>query len=496
MIPPERTVALVGRPNVGKSRLFNRLVGRRVAIVHDMPGVTRDIASAEVDRNFTLLDTGGIGMKPEMTPQLIHDATEEQVDFALRAASLILFVCDGGEGVTATDHELADYFRKSGKKVLLVVNKVDKPSSRNKRDDFYGLGLGEPFGVSAEHGQGFDALYDGIIKELGPYRPEPKKPDAARRIKICLCGRPNVGKSSLGNRLLDSSRLIVSELAGTTRDAIETDLDLTAEDGQPLLFRLIDTAGVKPRRKLGSSLDYFSGLRTSTAITHTDVAFLVLDALTGVTKHDKTLAGEILEAGCGLVVVVNKWDLALESFRNDPMRGYESEKDFRDAYREAIENELFFLPRSPMLFVSAQTGFQVESLLTNAHAVDATAGMTLPTGALNQCISKLMAKQPPRLDGGRRFKVYYSVLVSNRPFVIKLFCNRAERLDDSYRRYLETGLRAHFRLDGCPIILQLAGKSDDNPYHTPRAPGRDPRAKNTLDKHRPGAKAKQQGRKR
>jgi len=277
-------------------------------------------------------------------------------------------------------------------------------------------------------------------------------------------------------------------VAGTTRDSIEIDLDTEGADGQTLRFRLIDTAGVKPRRKLGSSLDYFSGLRTQAAIARTDVAFLVLDALTGVSKHDKTLAGEILKAGCGLVIVVNKWDLALENFRNDPLRGYESEKEFRQAYKKAIESELFFLPASPMLFVSAQSGFAIDSILKAAQTVDTTAGMALPTGALNQCLGKLMEAHPPRLVSGRRFKVYYSVLVDHRPFLIRLFCNRAERLDDAYRRYLETGLREHFRLEGCPIRLDLAGKTDDNPYHTPRAPGRDPRAKNTLDKHRPGGR--------
>lgn len=484
MIPPERTVAIIGRPNVGKSRLFNRLVGKRLAIVHDMPGVTRDLASAEVEGEYTLLDTGGIGMKPEMTPQMIHEATEEQVDFAVQAASIVVFVADGIEGLTAIDEELANKFRRYGKLVILVVNKIDKGSAAKNLDDFFKLGLGDPYPLSAEHGQGVDALHSAILKGLGPYEPEIGQEERVRRIRICLCGRPNVGKSSLGNKLLHAPRLIVSEVAGTTRDAIETDLDYTDSDGTELHFRLMDTAGVKPRRKLGSSLDYFSGLRTSKAIEQTDIAFLILDAMTGVTKHDKTLAGEILKHGKGLVIVVNKWDLALEQFRDQPVRGYDNERAFREAFAEAIDKELFFLPKSPILFVSAKSGFKVESMLKAARAVDTTAGMQLPTGALNKTLGNLMEKQAPRVVGKRRFKVYYSVHVGRRPFTIRMFCNREEQLDDGYRRYLETGLRAAFRLEGCPIRLDLVGKPQENPYHTPPAPGKDRKGKNTLDKHR------------
>lgn len=497
MIPSERTVAIVGRPNVGKSRLFNRLVGRRVAIVHDMPGVTRDLASAEVDDEYNLLDTGGIGMKPEMTPQMIHDATEEQVDFAIQAAAIIVFVTDGIEGLTTIDEELAEKFRRYGKPVVLVVNKIDKGSAIKNLDDFFKLGLGNPYAISAEHGQGVDELHDAVTEKLGPYKAEePQWEKRSRRIRICLCGRPNVGKSSLGNRLLKAPRLIVSEVAGTTRDAIETDLDYTDSDGTELNFRLMDTAGVKPRRKLGSSLDYFSGLRTSNAIERTDVAFLVLDAMTGVAKHDKTLAGEILKHGKSLVIVVNKWDLALEQFKDQPVRGYETEREFREAFVEAIDKEMFFLPKSPILFVSAKSGFKVESLLKAARAVDTTAGLQLPTGPLNKTLGKLMERQAPRIVGGRRFKVYYSVHVGSRPITIKMFCNREEQLDDRYRRYLETGLREAFLLEGCPIRIDLVGKPQDNPYHTPLAPGKDKKAKNTLDKHRPGGRAKKQSRRR
>lgn len=497
MIPPERTVALVGRPNVGKSRLFNRLVGRRVAIVHDMPGVTRDLASAEVARNYTLLDTGGIGMKPEMTPAMIHEATEEQVDFAIQAASLVIFVTDGIEGLSVIDRELADKLRRHGKPVLLAVNKMDKPSAARNLNDFYQLGFGDPLPVSAEHGEGTDILHEKILKGLGPYAP-PRKTDAEkqRRVRLCLCGRPNVGKSSLGNRLLKAPRLIVSEVAGTTRDAIETDLDYTDDDGTLLPFRLIDTAGVKPRRKLGSSLDYFSGLRTTDAIARTDVAFLIIDAMTGVAKHDKTLAGEILAAGKSLVIVVNKWDLAQEQFAEEMVSGYDSEKEFRLAFIEAVRKELFFLPESPVLFVSAKSGFQVESLLKAARAVDTTAGMPLPTGLLNAALRRLLERNTARVVGGRRFKIYYAVHIANRPFVIRIFCNREEQFDDGYRRYLESNLRQEFRLEGCPIRFELVGKPKDNPYYEPAPPGRDKSARNTLNKHGTGKRPVEKPRRR
>lgn len=485
MIPPERTVALVGRPNVGKSRLFNRLVGRRVAIVHDQPGVTRDLASAEVEESFILLDTGGIGIQPEMTPQMIHQATEEQVNLAIQAASLILLVVDGSEAVNAVDLDLAARLRSTGKQVIVVVNKVDRQPAGKNLDSFYSLGLGDPMPVSAEHGLGAQELFDRIMKTLGPMPPgtENSKP-SAERIPICLCGRPNVGKSSLANRLLKAPRLIVSELAGTTRDAIEIDLDYTDKDGEVVRFRLIDTAGVKPRRKLGSSLDYFSGLRTSEAITRTQVCFLILDAVSGVTKHDKTLAGEILKAGPGLVIVVNKWDLALQSLKQQDIPGYQNEADFRTAFAEAVRKELFFLPDSPMLFVSALSGFQVESLIQTARAVHATAGMTIPTGALNSAIRELTTATPPRVVSGRRFKIYYATQTAKHPLTFKLFCNQRERLDERYQRYLDNGLRERFRLQGCPIRLELVGKPRENPYYQALDPGKDRRAVNTLAKHR------------
>ncbi|WP_309381448.1 ribosome biogenesis GTPase Der [Cerasicoccus frondis] len=483
---PTRTVALVGRPNVGKSRLFNRILGKRIAIVHDMPGVTRDLAMAEVDENFLLIDTGGIGIKPEMTPAAIHDATEEQVDLAIEAAELVLFVLEGPEGVTAIDIDIADKLRRSGKQVMTVVNKIDNMREHSYAD-FHKLGFRDVMGVSAEHGQGARELFDSICEFLGP-KPEKEVVDEGRRIKICLCGRPNVGKSSLGNALLKAPRLIVSDIAGTTRDAIEHELDYTSRTGEKWNFRLIDTAGMKPNRKLGSSLDYFSNLRSSGAIERTDVAFLVLDALTGVAKHDKKIAGDIAEAGVGLVVVVNKWDLALEQWKENPLRGYDSEKEFRKAFADAVREELFFLPDSPILFTSAKTGYNIEEILKSGVMVDTTLGLELPTAKVNKTLTDLLERQKPKIVQGRRFKVYYGLQVASRPFKIRLFCNREEKLDDSYLRYLENGFHKAFRLEGCPVRFDLRGKSDKNPYYTPNTSPN--KGHNTLNKHGKGTSRK------
>ncbi|MEM8549363.1 MAG: ribosome biogenesis GTPase Der [Verrucomicrobiota bacterium] len=454
----ERSVALVGRPNVGKSRIFNRLVGRRVAIVHDMPGVTRDLATEMVGGDYQLMDTGGIGIKPEMTPEMIHNATEDQVDFAIQAAALVLFVVDGAEGLTTVDEELAGKLRQYGKDMLLVVNKIDVGGAVDRVQEFYTLGIEGTHRVSAEHGTGFSSLIEHIHQKLGPKPPEPEKPEGPRRPRICLAGKPNVGKSSLGNRLLESERLIVSEVAGTTRDAIEADLDYQLDAETVLPFRLVDTAGLKPKRKLGSSLDYFSTLRSEEAIRRSDIVFLVLDAMTGVQKHDKKLAGEILEAGVGLVMVVNKWDLAVETFRRDPIKGYDTERDFRRGFMEAVREELFFLPDSPVIFTSAKDNYHVTDILKQAAAVSATLAMELPTGKINSLLKKLIEKKPPKLSRGKRFKIYYAVQTGNRPFSIRLFCNSEERFDDNYRRYLQSGFQKEFRLSGCPIRFELVGK--------------------------------------
>ena len=480
-----RSVAIVGRPNVGKSRLFNRIVGKRVSIVHDRPGVTRDVVVADAPGGYVLMDTGGIGMTPAMTPAAIQDATEQQAEFAIRAADLLLFVVDGREGSLPLDQTLAEKFRGMGKTPVLVVNKLDLPAEQDVPPEFSRLGFSPVFGVSAEHGHGVGDLLEGVENLLPPAPEVPAEPEG-RRVGIAFVGRPNVGKSSLCNRLLDAERLIVSDVPGTTRETVELDLDYPApppedaepgtepadeplaetdsepaENGpEPWRFRLFDTAGLKRRKRVDSSLDYFSSLRTEQAIERADVVFLVLDAREGVTKQDKTLAGRIVEAGKGLAVLVNKWDVVLDGFRRDPLPGYEDEDAFRAAYEKSLRKELFHLPDSPVLFVSARTGYSVEDFLAAARDLDARMETALPTSPLNRFLGDLFEKRPPAMVKGKRFKLFYAVQVGVRPVRIKLFCNQGQRLEDPYRRYLEKGITSHFGLTGCPLKFILSGKEE------------------------------------
>tara|TARA_B100000282_G_scaffold296474_1_gene278518 strand:- start:1449 stop:2843 length:1395 start_codon:yes stop_codon:yes gene_type:complete len=453
-----QSVAIVGRPNVGKSRLFNRLAGKRISIVHDRPGVTRDVVVADSPEGYVLMDTGGIGMQPEMTSVEIQAATEYQADFAIRASDLLLFVVDGREGLIPLDQTLAEKFRKMGKEPILVVNKLDEAGENHSIADFDRLGFKQLIGISAEHGHGFNSLIDLIRSNLPKRDPYPSGIDE-ERTRIAFVGRPNVGKSSLCNRLLEMDRLIVSDVPGTTRETVELDLDYEPKNsGSSWKFRLFDTAGLKRHKRIDSSLDYFSAVRTKKAIESVDVVFLVLDAREGVTKQDKIMADHILSEGRALSILVNKWDLALESFRKDPLPGYEDEKDFRKNYVNSIRKELFFLPDSPINFVSALTGYSISDFLQVARDLDSRMNKTLATSALNKVIGDMWEHRPPAKIKGKRFKVFYAVQVENRPFRIRLFCNREERLNDQYKRYLEKGIQQKFGLAGCPLKFSLTGK--------------------------------------
>ena len=455
-----RSVAIVGRPNVGKSRLFNRIIGRRVSIVHDRPGVTRDVVVADAPGGYSIMDTGGIGMKPEMTSAEIQDATEDQANFAIETSDLLLFVVDGREGLVPLDESLSSKLRRMGKEPVLVVNKLDQPEQNFASDDFSRLGFSSVFPISAEHGHGVGELLEGVKDLLPP--PEPSLSEEERRVGIAFVGRPNVGKSSLCNRLLDARRLIVSDVPGTTRETVELDLDFTpeGEGDEQWKFRLFDTAGLKRRKRVNSSLDYFSSLRTERAIERTDVVFLVLDAREGVTKQDKALAGAILDKGKGLAILVNKWDVVLEGFRTDPLPGYEDEKEFRESYENSIRKELFSLPDSPVLFVSALTGYCIDEFLRSAIQLDQRMDKVIPTGSLNKLLGDMFEKRPPAKVKGKRFKIFYAVQVRSRPFCIKLFCNQARRLEEPYRRYLEKGIGERFELAGCPVKFVLSGKEE------------------------------------
>lgn len=453
-----RIVAIVGRPNVGKSRIFNRLARRRISIVHDQPGITRDIISMEVD-DYTLVDTGGLGLAAsdeEMTG--ITEAVEMQVHVAVNSASLILFVTDGREGLTPMDENVADLLRKSGKDVVLLVNKIDTAEPVGQIDEFARLGFANILYVSAEHGRGESEIREMIAEHLGP-APELEE-SQEKRIKICFAGRPNVGKSSLANRLLKSERLIVTDIPGTTRDAVELDLDYENPDGSTWHFRLFDTAGLRRRTRVSSPVEYFSTTRSEDAIESSDVVFLVLDALEGVTRQEQHLGGMILEKGKALVILVNKWDLVHNRFRDEALEGYETEREFREAFAAAVRKELFFNPDSPVIFVSALEGFAMDRLLKSARRIDYLLDKKLPTGRLNRLLLELTTKRkPPQIKGkGRRLRIYYAVQIGNRPFRIRLFCNVSSGLPDNYRRYLAAGISREFDLPGCPVKFELVGK--------------------------------------
>ena len=462
-----RTVAIVGRPNVGKSRLFNRLARKRISIVHDQPGVTRDVISAEIaDGAYTLLDTGGIGYKGLDTPAALTAASEVQVDFAIATAALILFVVDGLSGFTSLDTKIATMLRKSKKAVRLIVNKADFSDDKIDLTEAYRLGLGEPLTVSAEHGRGEAELRDAILASIGPGPAAdtdalgPKT--ASDPLCVCFIGRPNVGKSSLSNRLLQSDRLIVSEVPGTTRDAIELPFTFKGRDGKNYPFRLIDTAGIKAATKLASPIEYFSRLRSLDAIKNTDVVFLVLDAMDGVTQQDKAIAGESIKEGKPIVIVVNKWDLIKNAFKTQGgFKPYKSERDYREKYEHALFERLYFTPGSPVIFVSAVSGYEVDRMLNAAVKLNRQLDTKLPTAKLNEILGYLAERTPPPSVAGKRFRIYYATQTSTRPFRIKIFCNREEKLTEQYRRYLEAGIVKEFDLAGCPVYFDLVGKKKD-----------------------------------
>ena len=460
-----RTVAIVGRPNVGKSRLFNRLARKRISIVHDQPGVTRDVISAEVaEGNYTLLDTGGIGYKGQDTPAALTAASETQVKFAMDAAALILFVIDGLEGLTSLDEKIAAMLRRSKKPVRLVINKADFDDEKIQLAEAYRLGLGEPLRISAEHGRGEADLRAAIAEVLGPVDDVDRGRDEAQALGVCFIGRPNVGKSSLSNRLLQSDRLIVSDVPGTTRDAVELPFQFKGRNGKRYPFRLIDTAGIKAATKLASPVEYFSRLRSLDAIKNTDVVLLVLDAMDGVTQQDKAIAGEAIKEHKPIVIVVNKWDLVQAAFaKQGGFEPYKSERDYREKYEHALFERLYFTPGSPVIFVSAMNGYEVDRMLNAAVKLNRQLDLKLPTAKLNQILGYLTEKMPPPAIGGRRFRIYYATQTGSRPFRIKLFCNREEKLTEQYRRYLEAGLVKEFDLAGCPIYFDLVGKEKHEP---------------------------------
>ena len=430
-----------------------------MSIVHDEAGVTRDIISAEIGHNINLMDTGGIGFAEHPDRSEISVAVGEQVDFAIRAADLILFVVDGSTGVTPLDIDIAQTLRKASKNVIIVANKIDKQTMLNKIYEFSELGFKNIIGVSAEHGLGESELRDKIeyfTKEFSATID--KEAEQQTKIKICFLGRPNVGKSSTVNALLKEKRLVVSKIPGTTRDSVCVDLEYHKPNGATHMLQLIDTAGVKSVNKVNNSIDFYSQCRTKNSMKDADIVFLLLDAVEGVTRMDKKLSGDILSAGKGLIVLVNKWDIATKEFSDNTIPGYASIEEFKKHFEESVQKELFALPGIPVLFTSALKNLSTEKILESAVMLHTRMSQKIKTSELNSVVQDALEARHPAIDSGKRFRIYYCVQTQNYPFKFKMFCNRLERLEQSYKRYLEKCMRNSLDLAGCPMEFEWSEK--------------------------------------
>ncbi|MDR1255790.1 MAG: ribosome biogenesis GTPase Der [Puniceicoccales bacterium] len=443
-------IAIVGRPNVGKSRLFNRLIGQRLSIVHDQAGVTRDIIAHEIYPNVILMDTGGLGLVDKSEFSSLVSAVEEQVSFAVAAADLIFFVVDASTRIVPLDYDIAELMRKSKKKVILLANKID--CLRSSTDEFAQLGFGEAIALSAEHGIGEDEVRRIITREAAEFL-KGEELEEKKAIKISFVGRPNVGKSSTINALLNQNRLIVSDIPGTTRESVK----VTLKKGNAL-FELIDTAGFRASNRVNTSLDYFSSLRTKVSIEKSDVVFLVLDAVEGITKLDKKIANTVVEAGKGLIVIVNKWDIARERFKSGSLPQCDSLQNFQKQFELAIGKELLAVPNVHILFLSAGKRFNINAILPEAILLHGKMLRKIRTGELNRVVGQAFDSHPPSISSGKQFKAYYAVQTGNFPFTFKIFCNRTALLSQSYKKYLLNCLRKSFDFSGCALRVQWSEK--------------------------------------
>ena len=435
------TVAIVGRPNVGKSQLFNRLAGKRLSIVEDTPGVTRDRLYAECEwrgRTFSIIDTGGI--EPSNDNEILK-FMRYQAEAAIRHADVIIFITDLRTGVTASDMDVAAMLQRSGKPIVLAVNKCDKPGAPAPEFyEFYNLGLGEPFGISALHGYGTGDLLDEVFQY---FPPEDADDEDEGRIRVALIGKPNVGKSSLLNRLLGEERVIVSNVAGTTRDSVDARLD--NEVGK---FTFIDTAGIRKKSKVEEKIEKFSVMRSLMAVERADVCVIMIDATEGVTEQDTKVAGEAHNAGKACIIVVNKWDLV--------------EKDGKtmDRMREDIRRDLSYMTYAPIIFISAATGQRVPRLFEMINYVHNQSCMRISTGMLNNILADAQTRVQPPTDKGKRLKIYYMTQVGVCPPHFVVFCNEKKLFHFSYQRYLENCIRNVFGLEGTPVIMSIREKGD------------------------------------
>lgn len=477
-------IAIVGRPNVGKSALFNRIVKRRIAIVHDQPGVTRDRVSVEAEwhgRPFTLVDTGGIGLlRREKSEDVIIKAAVEQVDIAIESAHVIILVVNVQEGVVPLDREVAQRLRKSGKTVLVAVNKVDTQKVEPQTHEFAALGFEKIFPVTAIHGEGIENMMDAAVRLLpevssplsvvssgdsaddpGATDPAPLTTDSP--LKLAIVGRPNVGKSSIINALTKSDRVIVSPIPGTTRDAVDVPFEVETE-GVRQKYVLIDTAGIRKTRRVNDTVEFFSVQRSEESIARCDIAVLVLDAESGILEQDKKIADRIVEARKACILVINKWDLYEESVRTAreeeiARRGRKTKHDegarmsTLAEFGQWVQEKLFFLDYAPVIFTSAKSGFHLDRLLEAVRYVAAQLQQKIPTAILNRTINDAVERRQPVSAMGHRLKFFYATQVRQAPPTFLLFVNRDELFSDQYKKHLAGDLRRAFGYEGCPIVL-------------------------------------------
>ena len=437
-------IAVVGRPNVGKSTFFNKMVGARVSIVQDSPGVTRDRVYADAswqNYEFTLVDTGGID--PYSDDPLLRQM-RRQAEIAIETADVILFFVDGRDGLTGPDYEVADMLRRAKRPVMLVVNKIDTPMRELDKAEFYALGMGEPHAISSVNLLGLGDLLEEMCKLL----PEPVSDESGEEnhgpVKIAVVGRPNVGKSSLTNRILNEERVMVSDIAGTTRDAIDTPFTDNGED-----FVIIDTAGIRRKSKIeDETLERYSVIRSLAAIRRCDVALVLIDAQDGVTEQDARIAGYVHDEGKACIIVVNKWDAV------------DKETGTMEKFTQKVRNDLKFLDYAPVLYISAKTGQRVNRVLEAVRAAYRNSSSRITTGVLNDALHDAMSVTPPPSENGRRLRIYYATLQSTQPPTFILFVNDKDLMHFSYERYLENHFRKTFPLEGTPIRIWIRERKE------------------------------------
>ncbi|MDO5714330.1 MAG: ribosome biogenesis GTPase Der [Tissierellia bacterium] len=430
-------VAVVGRPNVGKSTLFNKIVGKRISITEDTPGVTRDRIYSEgnwLGRDFILIDTGGLDIKSEDTFMV---NIKNQADLAMDTADYILFVVDGKEGLTSLDREIASYLRKTNKEILLVINKFDAKVARENIYEFYELGFEKTFPISSEQGIGIGDLLDEVIKDI-PYDEEEEDEES---IRVSFIGKPNAGKSSLINYILGEKRVIVTDIPGTTRDSVDS--YMTYQDTN---YVFVDTAGLRKKKKINEKVERYSVVRTLSAIDRSKICVLIIDATQGVTEQDSKIAGYAHDNHKGLIIAVNKWDLINKDNKTTSQ------------FQQEVRRVLPFLNYAPIVFISAKTGQRVEKLLQMIHLVNNNYNMRIQTGVLNDILNQAVLMNQPPSDKGRRGKLFYGSQVSVRPPRFALFVNDKDLFHFSYVRYLENQIREAFSFDGVPIILDLRNR--------------------------------------